>query len=66
MKAEEIRRLRQSFGMTQEDFAHELGVTFATVNRWENSKAVPSRLALKVLDQLREKADDDQTSMVSQ
>lgn len=56
VKAEEIKRLRESFGMTQEDFAHELGVTFATVNRWENHKAVPSRLAVKVLDQLKEKA----------
>ena len=56
MKPEEIKALRQSFGMTQEDFAHELGVTFATVNRWENNKAVPSRLAVKALAQMREKA----------
>ena len=55
MKPEEIKKLRESFGMTQEDFAHELGVTFATVNRWENRKAVPSRLALKMLDQLNDK-----------
>ena len=55
MKPEEIKKLRESFGMTQEDFAHELGVTFATVNRWENRKAVPSRLALKMLDQLSDK-----------
>ncbi len=57
MKAEEIKKLRKSFGMTQEDFAHELGVTFATVNRWENQKAIPSRLALKVLEDLRKKVD---------
>ena len=61
MKADEIRKLRLSFGMTQEDFAHELGVTFATVNRWENNKAVPSRLALKVLDQLRDKVGTGQS-----
>ena len=39
--------------MTQEDFAHEIGVTFATVNRWENGKAQPSRLARKVLQQIQ-------------
>jgi putative transcriptional regulator len=56
VKAEEIKKLRESFRMTQEDFAHELGVTFATVNRWENRKAVPSRLAVKELDRLRDKS----------
>jgi len=55
MTADEIKRLRESFGMTQEDFAHEIGVTFATVNRWENHKAVPSRLAVKMLEQLKSK-----------
>ena len=57
VKADEIKTLRESFGMTQEDFAHELGVTFATVNRWENRKAVPSRLALKMLDQFKGRPD---------
>ena len=56
MKAEEIKKLRESFRMTQEDFAHGLGVTFATVNRWENRKAVPSRLAEKELERWREKS----------
>lgn len=38
--------------MTQEDFSHEFGVAFATVNRWENGKNTPSRLAMNRLRDL--------------
>ncbi|MDD2389056.1 MAG: helix-turn-helix transcriptional regulator [Desulfobacterales bacterium] len=31
--------------LSQEELAHALDVSFATVNRWENSKTAPSRLA---------------------
>ncbi len=54
MQAAEIKTMRESFGLTQEDFAHELDVTFATVNRWENRKAVPSRLAQNALARFRD------------
>ncbi|MCO6435251.1 MAG: helix-turn-helix transcriptional regulator, partial [Nitrosomonas nitrosa] len=27
------------------ELAHELGVSFSTINRWENSKTVPFKLA---------------------
>lgn len=43
----EIRILRS---MSQEDLARELGVSFATVNRWENKKAKPSKMAMKSID----------------
>jgi DNA-binding transcriptional regulator YiaG len=46
---ERIRRLRQELNMTQESFAHEIGVTFATVNRWENGRTTPNKVAQKVL-----------------
>jgi len=49
MKAEEIRRLRLSLGWPQETLARELGVSFSTVNRWENGKAVPSPMAKKAI-----------------
>jgi DNA-binding transcriptional regulator YiaG len=49
MNGGEIKALRKQLGMTQEEFAHDIGVTFATVNRWENGKSKPSRLALKML-----------------
>jgi DNA-binding transcriptional regulator YiaG len=52
---ERIRRLRQELNMTQESFAHEIGVTFATVNRWENGRTTPNKVAQKVLTLLEKK-----------
>lgn len=50
-----IRELRQRIGLTQEKFAARLGVTFPTINRWENGRAKPSPLALqRIEDLLRE------------
>ncbi|NQY01378.1 MAG: helix-turn-helix domain-containing protein [Flavobacteriaceae bacterium] len=36
--------------LTQEQFAHQLGVTFPTVNRWERGHANPSPMALKLIE----------------
>lgn len=40
-----IKRIRTYLQMSQTEFAEELNVTFATVNRWENEKAIPNKLA---------------------
>ena len=51
-----IRELRQLIQLTQEQFAVVLGVTYSTLNRWENGHMQPSPLALRqvrsVMDQL--------------
>jgi DNA-binding transcriptional regulator YiaG len=47
-----IINLRQSLNMTQEEFAHAIGVTVSTVNRWENGHVEPSRLARKAMENL--------------
>lgn len=52
---ERIRQLREELNMTQENFAHEIGVTFATVNRWENGRTTPNKVAQKVLMLLEKK-----------
>ncbi len=44
-----VRALRRSMKMTQEEFAHELGITVGTVNRWENGRFRPSKLARATL-----------------
>lgn len=44
-----VKDLRVRLGLTQEEFAHRLGVTFSTINRWENDRCIPSRLARKAL-----------------
>ena len=45
-----VRELRQAMKLSQEKFANELGMTFPTINRWENGRAMPSPLALKQID----------------
>jgi putative transcriptional regulator len=47
-----VRKLRERTGLTQEKFAAKLGVTFPTINRWENGRAKPSPLALKQIEEL--------------
>ena len=42
-----IKQIRSTTGFTQEQLASELGVTFGTVNGWENGKHIPSPLAAK-------------------
>ncbi len=44
-----IRNIRNYVGLSQEEFAERLGVTFATINRWENDRAKPARLAQEML-----------------
>jgi len=53
--SKQIRAIRKATGLTQEQFAAKLGVTFPTVNRWENQKTIPSPLALQKLDKLHKK-----------
>jgi putative transcriptional regulator len=47
-----VRELRERLKLTQEALAHNLGVSFATVNRWENGWTAPSKLALRQIDLL--------------
>lgn len=46
-----IRDIRQKLGLSQEEFASVIGVTFSTVNRWENGHTKPSRLAAKNIEE---------------
>jgi len=40
--SERVKRLRGSVGLTQSQLAELLGVSFASVNRWENGQSRPS------------------------
>jgi putative transcriptional regulator len=40
-----VKEVRRQLSLSQEELAHALGVSFATVNRWENGKTAPSKLA---------------------
>lgn len=45
----QIKHLRASLDLNQQNFASLIGVTTATVNRWENGLAVPSDLSAVIL-----------------
>ncbi len=45
-----VKAVRRQLSISQEDLARELGVSYATVNRWENGQAKPSKLAQAQLD----------------
>jgi superfamily II DNA or RNA helicase/DNA-binding XRE family transcriptional regulator len=45
--SERVRRLRARLGLTQQRMAELMGVSFQTLNRWENGQVRPSPLAWK-------------------
>jgi DNA-binding transcriptional regulator YiaG len=57
-----IRETRQLLRLSQTEFAAKLGVSFHSVNRWENGRNRPIPLALKqietLLHQMGEQGED--------
>lgn len=53
MTPEAIRTIRKTLGLSQERFAQKLGVSFATVNRWEKGRAKPTGLSVGILESVR-------------
>ena len=47
---DDIKVVRQKCFLSQETFAKELGVSFATVNRWESGKTKPTYKTMKLID----------------
>lgn len=47
-----IKRIRTYLNMSQTEFAGQLNVTFQTVNRWENGRATPNKLAQSMIYEL--------------
>ena len=52
MTGSDVYKLRMSLGMTQEDMARSLGVALGTVQRWEQKRGKPSKLARRALNHL--------------
>ena len=59
-----VRELRKRTGLTQEKFAAKLGVTFPTINRWENGRTKPSPLAMQKIEELLRKMGDSGTDLL--
>ena len=47
-----VKRLRKRMRLTQEQFARELGVSFSTVNQWENDRRRPHPYLMSRLREL--------------
>ncbi|MBD2101965.1 DNA-binding transcriptional regulator [Leptolyngbya sp. FACHB-261] len=47
-----VRETRQLLQLSQVEFAAKLGVSFQSVNRWENGRNRPIPLALKQIETL--------------
>jgi DNA-binding transcriptional regulator YiaG len=50
-----IKEIRKQLNLSQEDLARRLGVSLATVSRWENGLSKPSKLAKAQFDAFCEK-----------
>lgn len=53
---EEIKKVRLKMMLSQTDFAKLLGVTFESVNRYENGRSRPTFRVQRKISELREKA----------
>ena len=51
-----IKELRKRLGLTQEQFAQKVGVTFVTMNNWEKGHRRPHPFLLKRLLEMAEEA----------
>ena len=60
-----LRAIRSKLNLTQEQLAERLGVSFATVNRWEGGSNLPQKAAREVIEALAQEAgidmEDDMT-----
>ena len=55
----QVKQLRLRLGLTQVELATRLGVSFPTINRWENDRSIPSQLAWTKLRELAGDTDED-------
>ena len=56
-----LRTIRAKLDLTQEQLADRLGVSFATVNRWEGGTTKPQKAAQEAIAALAAEADVDET-----
>ncbi|HUT54426.1 MAG TPA: helix-turn-helix transcriptional regulator [bacterium] len=52
-----VKGLREAMSLTQEQFAQKVGVTFSTVNQWENGHRRPQPYLLRRLLEMKEEFD---------
>jgi len=58
-----VKEIRNKLNLSQEELAAKLGVSFATVNRWENEKIIPRGKARAAISMLIEESGLDQETL---
>ena len=53
-----VKELRERLGLTQEQFAQKVGVTYGSVNHWENGKRRPQPFLVRRLLEIKEELDE--------
>ena len=61
--SEILKEIREQLGITQEQFAHDLSISFSTLRRWENDHTSPRRLAKIRLIEFGKKNNIDTTTL---
>ena len=61
---EYIKGIRAAANMSQEQFAKAIGTTAVSINRWENGKAKPNKLAQKQLYEFCQEYNIDLVDMI--
>lgn len=64
MNKSEVKKLREFLGITQSEFAQELGISKLTVSQWETGYRKPSSLASRAMTMLKELRGEDKTSKI--
>lgn len=59
-----IKKMRELVGMSQEQFAKELGTSVVSINRWENGKSLPNPMAQQQLYSFCEKHNVDIANVI--
>lgn len=47
-----VKKARDQLRLSQQAFADRLGISFSTVNRWEQGHHVPNRVTIKAIEAL--------------
>lgn len=53
MTATEIKELRKSLKLSQEEFAYKMDVSVTTISRWERGKIIPHRSFQKKMEHIK-------------
>ena len=58
-EVERLQEYQRQMGISQEALAHQLGISFQTINRWFQGRNKPSHLACQVIKEFLERKENE-------